>query len=241
MKKICLNFLIAITGFSLVLLSSCRLGCEHGSGHQATENRKVSDFNRIDISGDFKIILKQDSSLALNITADDNLLKSIKTEVSGNKLYISTGNKSICNAGPMTVTIGVHNVNLIKSSGAVELTTAGKLVTKDLHFDLSGASQINMELNAANVNTEGSGSTDITLKGQASAHTIDLSGGGKIHAFDFVVGDYKIETSGASDLEINVLRTLSINSSGASSIKYKGNPTSINNDKSGISSLTKID
>jgi hypothetical protein len=240
MKK---NFLIALSvfaGISLLLLSSCRLSCIKGSGKEATISRKVGEFTKIDISGTYKVIIKQDSSMGVTITGDDNLLEMVKTEVSGDNLKISTGNKNLCNSGPMSIIIGVHNLAAIKASGAIEINSAGKIVTKNFGLDLSGATKVNMELDAADVSTEGSGVTEITLKGQASSHNINLSGGGKIHAFDFIVGNYNIETSGASDCEINVLHELTVNSSGASSIKYKGNPTSINNKKSGVSSLTKV-
>lgn len=64
---------------------------------------------------------------------------------------------------------------------------------------------------------------------------------GKINAFDFVVGEYTIRSSGASHCKINVLKTLNVHSSGASEIKYKGSPSTVNNDKSGASSIEKVD
>jgi hypothetical protein len=167
-------------------------------------------------------------------------LKYIKTEVGDNKLHISTDSRGICSSGPPIVTIGVRNLAAIKASGAVEVSSEGTLTAGDMQFNLTGATNINMGLNAANVSIEGHGVTEITLRGQASSNSIDLSGGGKIHAFDFVVGNYNISTTGASECEINVLHDLNLNSTGASSIKYKGNPANIHNDKAGASSITKV-
>jgi hypothetical protein len=212
--------------------------CVHGSGKQASETRKVADFSKLSISGGFKITLKQDSSNTLNITADDNLLKYIKTEITGSRLKIYT-RKNICNSGEMTIIIGVKNLEEIKGSGAIELESDGKIKTQDLRFKLSGATKITMDLTAANVNASGSGATEFNLKGQASSMSVDLSGSGKVHALDFVVGDCTISSSGVGESEVNVLKTLAIHSSGASSVKYKGNP-SITNDKSGASSVEKI-
>jgi hypothetical protein len=241
MKKVYSTALTAIAGISLLLLSSCGMNCLKGSGNEVTENRKVTDFTKLDISGSYKVILKQDSSLGITITGDDNLLKIIKTEISGDKLMISTDNKNICSDHDIVITIGVHNIEAIHASGAIDIKSDGKIVAKNFGFDLSGATKIEMDLDAADVRTDGSGVTEMTLKGQASSHSIDLSGGGEIHAFDFIVGNYNIETSGASDCEINVLHELSVNSSGASDIKYKGNPTTINNKKAGASSITKVE
>lgn len=240
MKKSILNLILFIAGISLILLSSCRLTCVRGSGNQISETRKVGDFTRIDVSGEFKVNLKQDSSSSLTIMADDNLLKYIKTSVNGDKLRIYT-KKNICGSGELVVNVGVRNLNEVDASGAVSVASNGKITTGDLRFNLSGATKVTMDLNAANVSTEGSGATKINLTGQASSHNIDLSGAGKVNAFDFVVGNYNIETSGATKCQINVLNSLTVHTSGASSIQYRGNPKTINNDKSGASSIKKVD
>ncbi|OIQ66943.1 hypothetical protein GALL_514840 [mine drainage metagenome] len=181
--------------------------------------------------------LKQDSSFAIKITADDNLLKYIKTNLQGDKLRIYS-KRSFC-SGLVLVTIGVKNLEQIKASGAVEVDGDGKLVTKDLNIDLSGATKVNLDLNAANVTTSGSGATELNLKGEATSHNIMISGVGHVYALDFVVGSCNIESSGAGHCEVNVLNNLNVHSSGASEVKYKGHP-SISNDKSGASSIEQV-
>lgn len=223
----------------LLTVSSCKFGCVKGSGHMITESHKMGDFKQIDISGGFKVNLKQDSSLNVSITADDNLMKYIRTSDDDGRLHIYT-KKSLCGSGELVINIGVKNLEKIKSSGAIDVTSDGKIVTKDLSFELNGASKINMELDAANVTTEGSGSAEIHLKGQATSHKVELAGSGKIYALDFVVGSYDIETTGASHCEINVLHDLNVNTTGASDIQYRGNPANVNSHKTGASTLTKI-
>lgn len=240
MKAKHLNAILFIAVISLSVLSSCRFGCIKGSGHQVSETHKMGDFTQIDISGGFKVNLKQDSSLAVSITADDNLMKYIHTTIEGDRLRIYS-RKNFCGSGEIMINIGVKNLDRIKTSGAVDVTSDGKLNTKDISIDLNGASKVNMDLNAANVSTEGSGASEIHLKGQASSHKVHLTGSGKIYALDFVVGSYDIETTGASECEINVLHDLNVNTTGASEIKYRGNPASINTHKTGASSVTKID
>jgi len=239
MKKIYSNAILIIAAASLSVLSSCRFGCVKGSGHQITEQHKMGDFTRLDVSGSFRIVLKQDSSLNVSITADDNLMKYIHTSGEGDKLRIYS-KKNLCGSGEMVINIGVKNLELIKISGGNNLTTDGKLNTKDLHLELNGASKLDMDLNAANVFTEGSGSTDMNLRGQATSHKIEFAGSGKVNALDFVVGSYDIETTGASDCNINVLKDLNVNTTGAADIKYRGNPTSVNTSKTGAATVTKI-
>ena len=241
MKRPILNLLIAAAGFVVMgSASSCMINCIHGSGHQSTENRKVTnDFTKLEVSGGYKVILKQDSSQTISITADDNILKYIKTKNEGGTLEIFN-HKSICDGGDMTITIGVKNLESITGSGAIEFSSPGKMIFKDVEFHLSGASKVNLELNAASVNIEGSGDTEVNLKGQATSNHIDLSGVGRVNAFDFVVSDYEISTSGSSNCEVNALHSLHVSSSGSSEIRYKGNPTDVSNEKSGSSSLEKV-
>jgi hypothetical protein len=240
MKKLYSIVLLFIAAMSFSVLSSCRFGCIKGSGHQVTENHKVSDFTRLDISGGFKIALKQDSSLTVSVTADDNLMKYIHINSDGDRLRIYS-KKTVCGSGETILNIGVKNLETIKVSGGINLVTDGKLNTKDLHLELSGASRLDMDLNAANVLTEGSGSTDMTLRGQATSHKIEFSGSSKVKAIDFVVGSYDIETTGASDCTVNVLKDLNVNTTGAADVKYRGNPTSVNARKTGAGSVTKIE
>jgi len=238
MKKVKLTILALVAGFAISGLSSCVFNCIHGSGHQVSEDRKVGEFSRISISGGYKVILKQDSSFSIKITGDDNLMKYIKTNLEGDKLRIYN-KKNFCNSGQIVVNIGVKNLEQIKASGAVEVESDGKLVTKDLNIDLSGATKVTLDLNAANVTTSGSGATELNLKGQATSHNIDISGVGHVYALDFIVGSCDIESSGAGHCEVNVLNNLNVHSSGASEVKYKGHP-SISNDKSGASSIEQV-
>jgi hypothetical protein len=239
MKKIYLALLILLAGGILTGLSSCVFNCVHGSGHVISENRNGGSFSKLSISGSYKVILKQDSSESIKITADDNLLKYIKTETSGNRLRIYS-KRSFCNNGQIIVNVGVRNLEEVKASGAVEVESDGKIQAQDFRFKLSGVTKVTMDLTAANVSSNGSGSSELILKGQAASHDISLSGVGKVYAFDFVVSNCEIQTSGVGHSEVNVLKSLSIHSSGASDVKYKGNPSSVSNDKSGASSVEKV-
>jgi len=241
MKKINL-FLLSVTAlYALQTLSSCNgFDCKKGSGNQTTETRKVEKFSKIDISGDYLVNIKQDTASTLSITADDNLMEYIKADVSDDKLTVHSS-QSICNSGQFVLNITVRDLSAIKTSGAVDITSKGKITTKDLGLILSGATKVTLDLSADNVNTQASGLTDINLTGQASSHNVELTGSGQLNALDFVVAKYRIETRGASHCKINVLNQLDVNSSGASDVEYRGNPSNINNNKSGASTLKKID
>jgi len=240
MKKLIVipSFIIAVT--LLCTFSSCMNNCIKGSGNQNTENRKFGDFSRIEIQGAYTVNLKQDSSMGVSITGDDNLLKYIKTGVSGGKLHIYA-KKNFCAKSAIVVNIGIGKLESLSADGAVELKSDGKLNVEDLKLSLSGANKITLDVNATNLSADGSGANELFLTGQAAAAKVEYTGSGKLHAFDFVVGDYNLKTTGASDCEINVLKTLQVHAMGAAEVKYKGNPENIQKEKSGALKLTKVD
>jgi len=233
--------LLMLSVFALVfsLLSSCSNKCEKGSGKAATAARKVGSFTKIDVSGNYKIVLRQGSP-SVKITADDNLIKSIKTDVNGDELNIST-NGNICNAGQMIINITNPDFQAIKSSGVLDLSSDSTLNVKTFDMELAGVSKVNLNLIAGNVKTSTSGTAEINLKGQASENMVTMNGTSTLNALDFVVANYRIETRGATHCKINVLDQLSVNIKEAGEVLYKGNPSKINNEHSGAATLKKIE
>lgn len=228
-------FLVAL----IVSMSvSCKNSCEKGSGKTASENRKTDAFTKINVSGNFKVVLKQGAP-SVKVTADDNLLKMIETKVSGDELKISIEN-DVCNAGTMEIDISNPDFQVIKSSGALDLSADGKLNIKDFDMELAGVAKVNLDMTAANVKTLANGKADIELKGQATANNVTMNGSSNLNALDFIVASYRIETRGDAHCKINVLSELTVNVSGSGDVQYKGNPAKINNENSGTTSIKKI-
>lgn len=233
-----------ISGISLLVIGSLvftgcnRMDCITGSGKQISKTRDVEPFTYIETAGSFKLILKQGPQ-QLRIVADDNIMEEIRTRVKGNTLSIDT-KSNFCNPGPITVYLSSQGYEGVDASGAMEIMSDGLLQLKDFELDLSGSTKVNLNINAANVKTTSSGASEIFFKGQASSHDLELRGSSTVNALDFVVGSYKIESSGASESKINVLNELHVESSGSSDVEYRGNPSTVKNDKSGASDLRKI-
>ena len=76
----------------LFLLSACVLliSCDYtsGSGNIITDTRAVGNFNSISVSSSFDVEVKIGPAAAIRVEADDNIMKYIVTNVSGNELRI---------------------------------------------------------------------------------------------------------------------------------------------------------
>lgn len=221
-------------------IAGCRgFDCVYGSGNQVTETRNVEPFREIEVGGSVKLVIRQDSSTSLRIVADDNIQDRIETRVRGGKLHIEMDG-NFCETGPITIYASSRTLEGVDASGAVEVISDGVLSAERFSLDLSGSTKVNLQVNTGDMRTDASGSTELILKGQARSHEIDMSGSGEVEALEFVVGNYRINTSGASELKINVMNDLDVESSGASEISYRGNPKNVRNHNSGASSLNKI-
>jgi hypothetical protein len=224
----------------ILLLTSCDgFDCINGTGNQVAESREIGTFNQIETSGSLKIVLSQDSISSVRIIADDNIQKEIRTRLSGSTLKIDfDGN--FCDPGPVTVFLSSKDYQKIESSGSVEVLSEGNLNLNDLDLNLQGSSKVMLDLNVKSLLTSTSGSSDIVLKGQAGSHELDMTGSSSLEALDFIVGEYRISSTGASKSRINVLNTLEVNSRGASDVQYKGKPSRIKKDESGASVVRSI-
>jgi len=230
--------LILISCIALIFSSCSNNDCISTQGEVTSEQRTVDDFTKIELEGAFKVNISQDSFSMMKITAHENVIQQVKSRVSGKTLKIEL-DKRLCDSGIVEIALSSKQWESIEASGASEITGTNLINADNLDIDLSGASKINLNLIVSRLKTETSGSSEIVLTGQCRQHIMNLSGSNKTEAFGFVVSDYRIETSGSSKLNINVLNNLEVKSSGMSDVQYKGTPKNISHNKSGSSNLIK--
>jgi hypothetical protein len=235
-----LIFVVLFTGMSAIF-ASCNSSMSgiRGDGNVLKENRKVASFDGIDVSGAFKIFLKQGNVEEVIVEADANLLPVVRTEVVGNTLQIDT-KKPVKNATTMKVYITVKNLKMIDVSGAVDIQTEGRITVPELSIDASGASDSKMEIAVQKLSLDCSGASKMTFSGSATNVKMDLSGASDIFGFDMLAENYDLEISGAGNAQINVSKKLRADISGAATIKYRGSPSEIDQNVSGAGSIKKV-
>ena len=208
------------------------------------EVRNVAGFKGVNISGSIDLFLSQGSSEAVAVSAKDIKVRDrIKTEVRDGILYISLdgrGWKDWNNGDQkMKAYVTIREINRLEASGASDVEIAGTLKTDNLKVTLSGASDFEGNIEAKNIQIRGSGASDIKISGSAEQANIEMSGASDFKGYDFKIDICKAEISGAGDMQITVNKELEAQASGASSIKYKGDPVVRKSECSGASSIKK--
>jgi hypothetical protein len=150
------------------------------------------------------------------------MIDNVTTEVRGSTLEISS--KGLKDTDELNIYITIPEVKSIETSGAAELESEGIISSNDLWVTCSGASNVDLSMDAVNLETSVSGAAELTLEGTATNHKSDVSGAASLHATDLQTEKSNITVSGAASAHINAKDEITGDVSGAGHLDYTGNP-----------------
>lgn len=233
---------IAMMVILTVFAVSCKwtVGLVRGSGNIEKEERDVSGFDEVSFTGMGNLIITQGEEESLLVEADDNILPLIETNVFGDRLTI--GYKWGYNVMPASNTkfyLNIVDINKISLSGAGKIDCES-LKTDKLDFELSGAGDIDFDIDADELVITSSGAGDLTLSGKVESQNVDISGVGRYNAENLESKDCDIKVSGAGSATVNVTEELDIDISGVGNVYYIGSPR-VRQDISGLGKIKSID
>ena len=197
------------TLLTLIVLTAPAGGCAfkevEGSGNVITETRTVSGIYGVDFSGDAKLEIEQTGIESLTITADDNILPLIKSEVRGGQLHLGESTDF---------------------SNDAEQRIRYKLTVKDLNeIGLAGDGSVeakNISTNRIRVSISGDGVVRTT--GNAESQDVSISGDGRYDAADLKSRNAEVHISGDGRSTIAVAEKLRVEISGDGNVEYIGDP-----------------
>jgi len=241
-KAVKIVLIIAVISVLAIFAASCKwtIGLVRGSGDIETEERDVSGFDEVYLSGVGNLIITQGDEESLTIETDDNIIPLIKTDVFGNRLNISfRRGYNFMPTVKIKYYLTVIDLDKISLSGAGDIDCEG-FSTDKLEFEISGAGDIDFNINAESVETTSAGAGDINLAGKVDSQEIDISGVGKYDAEELESRECSISLSGAGSVTVNTSEELDISISGVGNVYYAGDPH-ITQDISGLGRVKSID
>lgn len=207
-----------------------------------TQRQLIGNFDKIDISGNIRLIISQSPDMGLAVSANEEKYKDdIVTTIKNDVLFISVNDNKFWNSRSKgyTVYLSVKELNKIDASGAADIMVAGSLKSNSILFNLAGASSFKGSLLAGNVTMELRGASQAKLYGTAIDFQITCNGASDVSCYEFITQNCKANASGASDLQINVQNNLDATAYGASHIFYKGNASVAGLAAHGVSKIEK--
>ena len=175
-----------------------------GSGKITTETRTVGPFTSVRLSGVGSASIARTGTPGVSISADDNLMQFIRSEVKDGTLYLGIKSGTSVHSAHVEYRVTLGDLRAVGVSGATSLRAD----------DLAGA--------AFAVTVSGAGR--VRLSGRIDDLKVDASGAGSLDAAALIAKRAKVEASGAGSVVVNVSDTLDARASGAGSVRYVGEP-----------------
>lgn len=202
-----------------IIINEKEVGGEHfsikGSGVKQTIERKIENFSSLNSRGGFDIKYRQ-GPLSLVITADDNLVNKVVTEVVGHTLYISM-EQSYSSRNPIIVTVSSPEIESMDINGTSNVALDA-IATKQLKLKVMGAVDLYANGNASVLDLNIHGTSDVKMKSLDS---------------DFVT----VNLQGSGDVELTAHKELKAKVSGVGDILFFGKPTKISKQISGVGDI----
>ncbi|MDR1879713.1 MAG: DUF2807 domain-containing protein [Tannerellaceae bacterium] len=239
-----------------------------GDGNLVTEEIDINSYDAIELAGGtMKVFYVQSEEAAgLTVTVDRNILDKFRFETKNNRLRIRPEKEyQQAHFRPTEFTVRTNSNDLQKLgvAGNVNFLVNSPLITEKLEIEVSGSGEINLNdtvrLERLSLSLAGSGTLNapafyggtfsahiagsgkINLGGVAQKSSFEIAGSGTVRAFDLQVEEAKCQIAGSGDMEISVSGKIDLEVAGSGHVKYKGNPSKINQQVAGSGSIKKVE
>ncbi|MCL2586840.1 MAG: DUF2807 domain-containing protein [Firmicutes bacterium] len=264
MKKLfALVPIIALIGMATIMSTGCIAAVRGVGGMVEKEQEITGSFTSIRISNALNVTFRHGDEHTVTATMQENLFELLVIDISANTLnVIMSQNFRVSIGYTPRIVITAPQLSSISLANATTGYVQSAITGDAFRVYLSGASTIsvpNLGVNTLYVNASGassatlggniavfanvfaSGASTIALGGNATTAWLSASGASDIRALNLQARYSSVAASGASHVRIAVSETLSVTATGASSVRYRGNPTIISQTLYGASTLRRVD
>lgn len=215
----------------ILSLSSCGLDYHrnniNGNKKVITEERPVSQsFTKIKSQQGIEVFIRMGTETQIEVEADENLHKFIKTEIKNETLKISC-DSDIKRYKAKNVYITLPKISSIEASSGSKTTSENTIISDNLYVKSSSGSNIKLHVNTENLTTNSSSGSMIELVGKTTNLTAKSGSGSAINAYELIALNAKANTNSGSSIKLTATKELNGKANSGSVIKYQGNPNKV--------------
>jgi len=249
--KLVLLAIIATLVFSTMSLPGCiYVNAETSDPKYSDDNHKrsawrakleqrqynVDQFTGVDAGGIFDVTIQPGDAFSVLISAKPETHAYIDADVRGDVLTLDFS-KSMRRPGDVIVAIVMPTLNQVEVSGAAEMQVFRGFNADKFTLVGSGASNIDIDIDANSISADLSGASDVRMAGNANHLKLDGSGATEFSGKNLLVGNAQVDLSGASDAAVNVSNDLDVDLSGSSDLRCGRSPQRIHVETSGVADV----
>ena len=223
----------------MFLLLSCSkenaFDCFKSNGKEITQTRFPGNFKFIETYDNLEVTLFQGSEFKVEVTAGENIIKNISTNVANETLKIDNTNK--CNVvrgykKKVKIKVTVPYIEQVTNYGVGPITFDENFSQDKIYIkaENSGDTYLNGTYNEVRTSSHGNG--DMYLKGFTKSLSVYSFGTNFTRAQELVISNYIfISTNSIGDTFFNLTdgTTLDYIILNDGNVYYKGNPVAVNN------------
>ena len=243
------------------IISLLSILCLAITGAFAQEQVSISRFQgekitAIKVIGAFEVTARQGESTGISVSIPARLAQKLILTLKNGELLLSMEGKGKWKKNDKCkAEITVSSLEKIELSGACSLDFSKEITTDNFKAEIIGASSVTLnnpihvkqeakitltgasKLSSQELICEILGASQLTLSGESEQGKIKVVGASHAYLDKFLINIAEIKVTGASKADIHVVKKLSAEAYGVSSIAYTGDPEIIKMETAGISKI----
>lgn len=169
---------------------------------------------------------------------DDNLLENIITTVENGTLIVKIeGNINTMETA--IVRIKTNTIDGLETSSGATIRSKNTLKGTNLKVKSSSGSEVTLELEFEEVDSESTSGSEIKLSGKALVLKTKSSSGSEINAQDLAANEISAQSTSGSSTMVNPIVLLNAKASSGSSIEYIKDPKKLLKEETSGGSVSK--
>ncbi len=231
------NFFHFIAIPLLLLSISCEERNYISSGDEVKEKKALSGVTRLQVDGVFNLTITQSDEESIEVEGDEAMVNKLLIDQDGDLLTLEMegdGDDVFFDDKNLKIHITIKDLKEFNYEGVGNVKTDGLFKVADLKLIGNGVGNLELELDAQQIDADFDMVGNIKLRGKANRAIFKNNGIGNLDASELIVQDMDVNSSGIGKVEVNCLGDLSLVVDGIGKVSYTGNPRVIKKEVTGI-------
>jgi hypothetical protein len=211
--------LLLIALAACLVFNSCYISGKKGNGKVNTMIMGLQPFTKLNLGTSCNVTLKTGSEYKAAIIADENLIKTVSVNQTGDKVEIETI-ENVRRYKEYKVEVYAPSFAVVNSTITGNLKSQDALVV-DSNFvlNLSGTGNTNLRFNTLGLALKNTSTGNVNIEGSCTNALVESRGTGNLDLSDFKVENMNIKNTATGNVKINVKATLNQTDNGTGNFK----------------------
>lgn len=221
----------------LLLFFSCEERTSFSSGDEVKEKKALTGVTRLKVDGVFSLTISQSDEESIEVEGDQGMVNKLLIDQEGELLSLKMEEDvedGFFDDKNLKIHIHIKDLKEFNYEGVGNVKTNGLFKVADLKLLGNGVGNLDLELDAQEIDADFDMVGNIKLRGKANRAIFVNNGIGNLDASELIVQNIDLNSSGIGNVEVNCVGELSLVVDGIGKVSYTGHPRVIKKEVSGI-------